>query len=66
MESLGYSRVMKEIENLKQQGIMNNNEYYSRAKNRVKTLFTDSNQTATSDLITELDSKINQIVDRGI
>ncbi len=66
MESLGYSRVMKEIDNLKQQGIMNNNEYYSRAKNRVKTLFTDSNQTATSDLIIELDSKINQIVDRGI
>ena len=66
MESYGYNRVLKEIDSLKQQKIMNNPEYYSRAKNRVKTLFTESNQTTTSDLIIELDTKINEIVARGI
>jgi len=66
MQTYGYERVMKEIENMEFQGVMTNSRSYSRVKNNALNLFADSNQTTTSDLIIELDKKINEIVDRGL
>ena len=66
IQSLGYDRVMKEIDNLKNLKVMTNPEYYSRVKQRVNLLYNDSNLTSTSKLITELDKKIYEIVDRGL
>lgn len=64
MQTYGYERVMKEIENMEFQGVMTNSRSYSRVKNNALNLFADSNQTTTSDLIIELDKKINELVDR--
>lgn len=66
MQTYGYDRVMKEIENMEFQGVMTNSRSYSRVRNNAINLFSDSNQTTTSDLILELDKKINDVVHRGL
>ena len=56
---IGQDKIMQEIENLRHQKAFDKPEYYSRLKREIKELCKTPEMTASSDLVAELDKKIN-------
>jgi hypothetical protein len=55
---IGQDKILQEIENLRHQKAFTHPEYYSQLKKQIKELCNMPELTATSELVTELDKKI--------
>jgi len=59
--SMGYENALRMIDTLKEKETMSNLEAYSRAKSKIKQLANNKDITEQSELITELESKVEAI-----
>lgn len=61
VQVIGQDNVMKSIDQMRLQGIFDKPEYYSRLKKEVKQLCNTPELTTSSELIKELDNKVDQV-----
>ena len=60
VHEIGQDRLMQTIDEMRSQGTFEKPEYYSRLKKELKELCSSPNLTTSSELVTELDKKVDQ------
>jgi hypothetical protein len=61
INELGQLKTFEMIEQMRQMGVMDRPESYSRLKSDIKQLYSNPKHTIESELITELNEKVNAV-----